>query len=483
MAELSSYQDLVHAAFIKPLRSVMIIDDDYPTWEEIFDRGNWTEAEDGTLGVPKTPKSWVKTPDLPKNLISRFRKHDKGLLIDIDDGKPPAPSTTEIANHLYQSDILGLDYQIEGEGIGGDRAIGIAASLLTQGHFNLIVVHTNKEDLDDPFSQILMRLLTPCEEDDRAKTKIERAKNALEELEDEGEAEGAEALTETLKGLFRSKHYLLMRHPSGDATKKLMRGEAPFTEIKNAMEMAGLEARYRDSVLAWLCFDFQKRYAHFSDVAHSLQWSLNDNCLWIRSERGFITFANKKNTTDLIEALQTALEDWQPTPSRLLSSVYRHALSDYGVSVEDSTLANKHIFARFYDDILNAENEPQQQTLLRQHIRQQTEQIGAAVEDDVAKFGLDIVRLDSPEAPFSAHYNVDLSNADQAKKATFEFNNYVSSIDVHGHHLTSGHIFELDGKKWVVVSPACDLVPGQKRMGFHNPNSKHRPFIAVELHP
>lgn len=484
MDNLTSYSDLIGAAFINPLRSVMIIDDDYPTWEEIFDKDNWAQNEEGDLVSPNTEKNWTTNPTLPMDLIKQFRDHDKGLLIDINDGRPPnAPSPDEIASHLFQSDLLVLDYQLEGEHMGGERAINIATSLLTQDHFNLIVVHTNKDNLAEPYSEILLRLLEPCEPDQKISSRVDKGKEALEEFEDEGAA----TLTTDLKRKFLDQHYLFMRHQivGKKAVGRLMKGDTPFEELSRIMDEAGLPKQHFSNVLIWLFFDFQKRKAKsFGKRDNKLQWSVGDEVFWIRSERGFVTFARKKDTTDLIGALQTALESWQPTPSRLLSAKYRHALDDFGVSAEDTALSNKHVFSRFYKDIINSETGPQRQTLIRQHTRQQTEQIGASIEEKIARFGMEIARLDNDEQnPFLSHYNVDLGNQEQAIKATYDFNHYVSTISVHGHHLTSGHIFELEEKKWIVVSPACDLVPGQKRMGFNEPHTQHRPFIAIELHP
>ncbi|MEM0899782.1 MAG: hypothetical protein AAGI92_07505, partial [Pseudomonadota bacterium] len=73
-------------------------------------------------------------------------------------------------------------------------------------------------------------------------------------------------------------------------------------------------------------------------------------------------------------------------------------------------------------------------------------------------------------------------NAGEANIAVRHYNHYVSCIPVHGYHLTCGHIFELEGKKWVVVSPACDMVPGQRQMGFENIHEDHRPFVALQLY-
>ena len=69
-----------------------------------------------------------------------------------------------MASHLHQSDLLVLDYELDKTSPGDcTRAVEILRALITNDHFNLVVVHTN-EDLDTAYTEIILRLLTPMED-------------------------------------------------------------------------------------------------------------------------------------------------------------------------------------------------------------------------------------------------------------------------------------------------------------------------------
>ncbi|MEE9910016.1 response regulator receiver domain [Brucella intermedia] len=93
---------LVKEAFIDPIRSVLIIDDEYPTWEHVFGAG-FNHSEEGR---------WKNKEDIIA-LIGQFRQKSKAMTIDIHDGE----DNSDIGTYLHQSDLLVLDYQLEkGEG-------------------------------------------------------------------------------------------------------------------------------------------------------------------------------------------------------------------------------------------------------------------------------------------------------------------------------------------------------------------------------
>ena len=69
-------------------------------------------------------------------------------------------------------------------------------------------------------------------------------------------------------------------------------------------------------------------------------------------------------------------------------------------------------------------------------------------------------------------------------------NYYYSAKPIDSRHLTTGQVFELvepstPDKKvyWICLSPACDLVPGQKDGGLRKRLGAVMPFLAVQLEP
>ena len=151
------YSDFVEEAFVKPIRSVLIVDDDYPTFDEMLD-GEIARAAQEEL--PKN-KAWYNDPARIKKVIASFRSPHHPLLVDIHDGTNVSSGTEiKIASHLHQSDLFVLDYQHDKAKPGdGTLAIEILRNLMQNDHFNLVIVHTS-EDLATVFRETLLSLIS-----------------------------------------------------------------------------------------------------------------------------------------------------------------------------------------------------------------------------------------------------------------------------------------------------------------------------------
>jgi len=77
------YGQFIHQAFIKPIRSVLIVDDDYPTLEEVL--GNQSIIlNDGER--PASDKSWYRQPEPIRTVLNGLRTPGRPLILDIHDG-------------------------------------------------------------------------------------------------------------------------------------------------------------------------------------------------------------------------------------------------------------------------------------------------------------------------------------------------------------------------------------------------------------
>ena len=203
LPEACEFSDLVREAFIDPLRSVLIVDDQYPTWEETFNE-HCPEAErDGDLYTRSIAKKWRQNPDAPAKVIGQFRARKPGLIIDVHDAYTAISTVSGIsaavdeasereivvADHLHQSDLLILDYNLEGAstGLEGTLARSILASVLKNQHFNLVVVHTEEPDLEAVFLDCILSLHAPfgSQISESKRTLLVALNTRLEELADE----------------------------------------------------------------------------------------------------------------------------------------------------------------------------------------------------------------------------------------------------------------------------------------------------------
>jgi len=501
MADIkATYADLVEEAFIQPLRSVLIVDDQYPSWEEILNEALPADKRTDGLAARSSAKEWRSNPSGPLDVIKQFRSRKPGFVIDIHDavtGKTHEPGEDELADYLHQSDLLVLDYNLEGadSGLGGLKAREILKSVLTNKHFNLIVVHTSEHDLNEVFSDCLLSLMHSCASKfaEGTVTGIQELEGKLDELEDEGLFD-----RKVLFEKMTRDGYLALRAPNvslDDASRLFMKAEGDLGEVSVWAKEAGFIGKELKIFFYWAIREFEKRHEKlFSEGEfEGVSWSRDPEHLWFRTVRGFVAFVSK-GPADLLAELQKALEAWQPTPSRLLSAKYRHELSSIGVEAEDRTLLKRHVFAHFYKDfcskgnpnLSDSEAERLRTAKLKSHVYSKSEAISFHIEDEVARFGEQIRLADGGDyGDFARFYNLDLSDdkSAESKKARAHYNSYVSTLPLKrgDDQLDSGHIFKWGGDWWVCATPACDLQPGQNTTAFVGASSEQRPFTALKL--
>lgn len=511
MSEVITFNELVREAFIKPLRSVLIVDDQYPTWEEIFNSKVAEEKFSQQADTRFSKKTWTNAAVAGEvySLIKEFRSQKPGFVIDIHDGVSENPSIDiasnetpkELANHLHQSDLLILDYNLEGAeaGVGGEMARKILASVLDNRHFNLVVVHTS-ENLDETVHQCLLSLMGNIGQS--YSKEIVEAVDTLDERISEMEASG-EFDRGAIEEKFDLASYLDVRK-SGLRTALgiFMTGRAPFSELNGWASELALSKSDMRIFFYWAIRIFEKRYLNdfSSNPPCGLAWRNSKDCKWLRTARGFVCFV-KKGPENLLSELENALVDWKPTPSRLISAKYRDEISQMGTEIEDRSFSQTHAFAKFYETIRNPGNEglPSEQVKvirrhkLKNHVSRQSEMLSFLVEDSVSDFGQKIYDADEAVGfTFRTHYGVNLEDESDKKTAISQYNRYICCLpsreEVSGafgfEQLDSGHIFKLDDTWWVCATPACDLQPGQGTIAFKNgADTSLRPFTAIRLHP
>lgn len=497
LTEATNFSSLVHEAFIEPLRSVLIVDDQYPTWDEILNERLTDETKNAALSSRSNDKTWLKDPSGPIKVIQQFRKQKPGLIIDIHDAL--TPTDAEQADHLHQSDLLVLDYNLEGDqsGLGGGTARSILQSVLSNKHFNLVVVHTGEDVLSDVFSDCLLGLMTNCtgQFNEAVIKDLADLDEKLDELGDKEEFD-----SKLLSEKFGMREYLALRHPTtnfNNTLRQFMKSEGDFATVSNWGKDTGLHGKDLKTFFYWAIREFEKTKSTIfgDDTLEGLKWKCTDECIWLRTVRGFVTFVGK-GPEDLLGALQSALENWQPTPSRLISAKYRHELSSVGVEAEDRTLLKAHVFAHFYKDfcaptregLTKEEGKRLRTAKLKAHVTRQSEAIAFHIEDEVVQFGEKIRQIDTDtKAGFASHYGINLeANGDaEAAKAVAHYNSYVSTLPlkVGDDQLDSGHIFKWNSNWWVCATPACDLQPGQNTIAFIGSSDNQRPFTALKLLP
>tara|TARA_B110001469_G_C9645539_1_gene326119 strand:- start:1295 stop:3133 length:1839 start_codon:yes stop_codon:yes gene_type:complete len=490
MSELAidTYKGFIKEAFIDPIKSVLIIDDDYPTQDEQLFMGKYLSENEANGSDEQTRKKylnkgWRKAPNQYENIILRFRQ--KNWLVDTHDGHGISfRGNGEITNHLHQSDLLILDYQLEGEALGGEKCISALQQLASNKHFNLVVVHT-KKNIADTFHEILPSLLNRSQEIIAKGHGVSVLDTEIQEWEDD-DCDIIEKLISSIDlGLFFIAHRNL-NAARREAIKDTGGRFSAFAEIyRNKPEDTGINI---SDLFYWVITKKQERLSsQFLNHERSSQttWSAGASGQnWIRTDRLFVTIASKSETSDLPDILLDALHSWNPLPPRLILTKLRSELEDIGVSCEDQFLSNIPLQAGWYQGLLSAkENELSTKTTAI--ISTYWDGLSSQLHSRVTNYAKNIVHLDikheaSTDERIEQQFQFNIANQEKKQESLLHQNAYSCSKDPAGWHLTTGHIFELDEQLWVCLSPACDLVPLQKV----RPNlNKYRPFKAVMLHP
>lgn len=208
---------------------------------------------------------------------------------------------------------------------------------------------------------------------------------------------------------------------------------------------------------------------------------------WIRTERIFITVLGKTNAPrELPEKLAVALEKWNPEPHRLLMSRMRAELDEQGVLAEAGVLGNSFLQVGWLEEFLH-EDTLERTWKIRNTVMRHWESLGVGIHEKVMSFSMclaDYLLEGGRGEAFERHSPI--KPGEKRDEIALYTNRYMCSKPVEGHHLTTGHVLRItNGSRsfWLCLSPACDLVPGQKTSGWAGRLKDFIAFIAVELFP
>ncbi len=478
-----SYSDLVQEAYLDPIRTVIVIDDEFPTLDSLISK-ELGQAEQAWSG---------KTEHVEKvNKILDFcREKEKPWLVDIHDGKNEGDEQEEcIASYLHHSDLVILDYHLDGDDNGGDKAINILRQLAQNDHFNLVVVYTkgDKESggaIDRVVHEITLGLTATAPELSISESSADKVKKAIGEWELEDEDILAKLKTEVTE-----QTYLAIRCKNGGDYKRavgLPECQAILELYKNRPNEVKIGLK---DLLQWLLNEKENELkGKLSSVPLGTVTvsAPGKDVNWIRTDRLFVTVVSKNNQPNEIpEKLLQALNEWCPRPHRLLMAKMRSLIDERGVVAEAEVLSDDYIQTGWLVDLLDT-HEQDRMGAINKTINRHWEALGDALITDISEFGGKLIQYigkESRDDIISTHS--PLLPSKEAQDISKRHNCYVSTKPVDGYHLTIGHVLEfppVEGKceYGLCLSPACDMVPGQKKSGWFGRLGEHTPFIMVSL--
>lgn len=521
-----AYRTLIEKAYIEPIRSVVVVDDDFPTLDKLLATAV-QPAEVASVGAVETLAKTVSTESsVPSeensettssihfnfkgkerevrraaDLIAACRNRTPPWIVDIHDGSAnDGVDELDLAPTLHHSDLMILDYHLNGDGGDGQRAIDILRALAKNGQFNLVVVFTKgiEGGLEPVFEQIWTGLLSKENDGKASAEKLRALKNFIAEWEDEIDGE----ILKSLLDLTSTKSYLRQRSGENvfvvDSLKPLF--EKILKQCPEPLLSAGLRlsldgAERNVKVTPEHLFEYglfareEKLLSSLSSTGFgNIRWNYSSNLNWLRLDQLFLTVVNKGEATpsELVDCLTAALVDWEPGPHQLLMTKMRNQLGEYGVVEEATVLADHALQSGWLHQMLGTLGAKE---VMTQSVNRHWDALGNGVLNRVSQYGHDLVnhfRSRDKSAVFAKHSKPEFT--EQTRLA--HLNHYYSNKPVDSKSLTTGHVIQIKStgnddalpEYWICLSPACDLVPHQiKEKSWRSRLGEAIPFIGVEL--
>ncbi|WP_190282993.1 response regulator receiver domain [Achromobacter xylosoxidans] len=536
MHEMSTekYKQLVKQVYIDPIRTVVVVDDDFPTLDDLLlsaESGQALEqqpfVQSTSVSAPNSPaSSYLVVPpsqkrsdsgqelirmkfegkmvdvDRMKDLLALCRKRNPPWMIDVHDGRAnTGMDELRLAPSLHQSDLMILDFHLNGDQGDGQRAIDILRTLASNDQFNLVVVYTKGigGEINSVFEQIATALANRNWSMSEPVSKLKATEELITDWEDEApELDIIGQLLQSFSTIdylrYRSKKYKF----KGSGTEGLIDSLLAKCPVGIKNKKASYQSKTGETKHTVLntksIFDFLVSLKHVA-LAPSLSeidyggfsCDIGGDKNWIRAEKIFITVVNKTTASPhtLESCLLDALEVWAPGPHQLLMGKMRAELGEKGVCAEGAVLANRPLQAGWLHDLLDQDADVE--TVMTQSINRHWEALGGRIHQEVKKYAkemFDYFRSEDAQNIKERYMPTGIRDDDRLA----HLNHYYSTKPIDSPHMTTGHILKFDpynagedDEYWMCLSPACDLVPGQKTEGWRSRLGQMMPFVAVKL--
>jgi hypothetical protein len=453
----AAYEAVVKETFeTKPLRTVLMIDDEFPTFSDL------------ARGETEQTKKRFAQKDRAVALYDAFQK--RHMICDVEN----------VANdvrpeRLRKSDLVILDYHLGPGHNESDRAIEILRELAATKHFNTVVVYTAESNLDNVWLDIMASLSAGWTTLPAALTGD--ARQHWERLSDEGSL--PDAAVEAMMAYSRRRNTRSLPDPVHKAARD---------------ELTALEVPLKDStaiIEALIHRAMARRSGRYAAEPHRpAVGNYEDNKRWIQSGSVFVAILKKNDLTGderdpagIMAELNNTLLAWKPNLIQILISEIQNILELEALATEDDHLKDPVTHTALWYYLLDALGplDPAANPDVNVPIMALVDKIVDGVR---RKLSSDPGLLDLASRALMGELkdigwtretwpkpgtNAMLDGSAQVartqdlttrSKTMLRLNAFLSTEPFRRAHLTTGTIFRHDpsDQYFVAASPACDLV-------------------------
>ena len=428
--------DRVQEAYLRPIRSVLVVDDDFHQYD----------AEKPGEDAKRARALWRAC-------------RTSGYLCDIDDGADLING--QEPKHLAKSDLIILDYHLQGT--DPKWALELLCRLAPSDHASLVVVYTKDPDLKNVRLKIAAHLRGGLSGDEICES------DEIREQWDSVESKITQRPTDTLFVEFLSGNIRACK------TDQPLLDELERLGVPHPLK-AGVAQVYYESVLRSLVAGNQ---APRSGTPIEIGGGSADVPPWVYTNNLFVacvqkTADNLNDGAPVFSALEAALCDWKPD---FMVSAVAYARAEFargGFQLERDALSNKKLKSGWLFHAWSGSPEEQSGRL-----KALFERLIASYSSRVLSRTIEFGAKHAPKCETPGN------GAETLKAAIKEFHGETKELEnsvIHALNeflvmeelpgfVETGTIFARlsDGENpkevFVCVTPACDLVPRQPRSG------------------
>jgi hypothetical protein len=446
---------MIWNTYVAPLRSALMIDDKFPTYEDMLEHQQLRDA-----GKNVEPISYDY--DNLATLLAECRKLH--LLCDVirrvDD------LVEAQLEHLGKSDLVVLDYHLDPlADANPEKAIAILQRLARTPHANLVVVYTLETPLDRVRRTVACRFRGAALMQQRPTLNLDQEefvqmwqpdlssseidaylRRDYRTLLDQGSSLAKELSAQKIP---RSAFQFLIPEVIEEHLRKhFLPADAIPAATPNPVEMNGPESQHQ-----WLSFG-----------------------------NVFVVFVAKNRNLSIFAELEAALLEWQPLPMKMMLAHIRNRFEKGGFQFEEEILADSQKLTGWFFHALTGED-PELQQRLKQLWARLLDGLRGQLTQSVTEFGANILGPSITNLGAKGH---DLDKVWLQKclrlakqlagggrcsddsRILHALNAFLCSEEYDGSHIRTGTVCKLianggdEGTKeqWLLcASPACEMVP------------------------